>query len=106
MISRTWRGWTTLENAAAYEAIVTNDVIPGILAMDIAGLEKIELYNRRLDQEVEFMTVMWFRSIKDVVDFMGDDYEKSHVPQRAREVLSRFDVRSQHYDVLLSRSTR
>ncbi len=43
MISRIWRGWTTFENADAYEAIVTSEVIPGILDMKVAGLEKIEL---------------------------------------------------------------
>jgi hypothetical protein len=34
-----------------------------------------------------------------VIRFAGEDYEKSYVPQKAREVLARFDERSQHYEV-------
>ena len=99
MISRTWRGWTTLENAAAYEAIVTNEVIPGILAMEIAGLEKIELYNRHLDHEVEFMTVMWFKSIDAVVDFMGDQLSLALL--RFKQPAKRLFHLSSHLDLCL-----
>ena len=102
MISRIWHGWTTPENADRYQEIVTGQVIPGIQAMSIPGFRKIELYRRPLDGEVEFITVMWFDSLDAVKAFVGEDYEVSHVPPEARAVLSRFDARSQHYDVLLS----
>jgi hypothetical protein len=42
---------------------------------------------------------MWFDTIDAVRDFAGDDYEKAYVPPVARSVLSRFDARSQHYEV-------
>lgn len=32
MICRLWRGWTTKDNADAYERIVRGEVIPGIEA--------------------------------------------------------------------------
>jgi hypothetical protein len=35
VICRLWRGWTTGENARAYEAIVRGEVIPGIEAQQI-----------------------------------------------------------------------
>ena len=44
---------------------------------------------------------MWFDSLDSVRSFMGEDYEVAHVPDIARAVLSRFDARSQHYDVIL-----
>ena len=31
--------------------------------------------------------------------FSGEDHERAYVPQKAREVLSRFDERSQHYEI-------
>ncbi len=105
MISRIWHGWTTHENADSYEAIVTGEVIPGILSMDIEGFEKIELFRRSREKDVEFITIMWFRDLDSVKAFVGEDHEVSHVPKRAREVLSDFDRRSQHYDVRLVRST-
>jgi len=43
---------------------------------------------------------MWFTDIDSVKAFMGEDYEVAHVPERARNVLSHFDARSAHYEVL------
>jgi hypothetical protein len=31
---------------------------------------------------------------------MGDDYDVSHVPERARAALKRFDQRATHYEVI------
>lgn len=99
-ICRIWRGWTTPENAAAYEAIVGGEVIPEIEARRIPGFLSIDLMRRRVEHEVEFTTIMWFDDIESVKSFVGDDYEVAHVPPRARTVLSRFDERSAHYDVI------
>ena len=46
MICRLWRGWTTQENAAAYERIVRGEVIPGIEARGIPGFRQIDLMRR------------------------------------------------------------
>ena len=100
MICRLWRGWTTPENAPAYEAIVRGEVIPAIEARRIPGFLAIDLVRRPLGDEVEFATIMWFDDIDAVQAFVGKDYEVAHVPQRAREVLSRFDERSAHFEVL------
>ena len=48
---------------------------------------------------MEFVTVMWFDNIDAVRAFAGEDYEVSVVPAKARELLSRFDTRSRHYEV-------
>jgi hypothetical protein len=103
MICRLWRGWTTPENAAAYERVVRAEVIPGIEARKIPGFRHIDLMRRDTDgavPEVEFVTMMWFDQLADVRAFMGDDYEVAHVPAAARAVLSRFDPRSAHFEVL------
>jgi hypothetical protein len=42
---------------------------------------------------------MWFDSIDAVRAFAGEDYEAAVVPPKARALLSRFDARSQHYEV-------
>ena len=102
MISRIWHGWTTPENADAYERIVSTEVLPEIAARQIAGYRGAHLLRRPIDDEVEFVTIMWFDSLEAVRDFMGDDYEVAHVPPPARAVLARFDRRSQHYETLLA----
>jgi heme-degrading monooxygenase HmoA len=100
MICRVWRGWTTPENADAYESIVRGEVIPGIESMRIPGFQHIDLLRRDLDTEVEFVTIMWFDDLESIKAFTGDDYALSHVPAPARAVLARFDERSAHYEVI------
>ena len=42
---------------------------------------------------------MWFDSWDAVRQFAGEDYKLAYVPPKAREVLARFDERSQHYEI-------
>ena len=103
MIARVWHGWTSPENADAYEALLRTEIFPGILARQVAGFERIELFRREAGAEVEFMTVMWFASLDAVKAFAGEDHEAAYVPASARAVLARFDARSQHYEVRVRR---
>lgn len=100
MICRLWRGWTTRDNADAYERIVRGEVIPGIEARKIAGFRHIDLMKREVGNEVEFQTLMWFDSLDAIKAFMGDDYSVSHVPEAARAVLERFESHAAHYEVI------
>jgi heme-degrading monooxygenase HmoA len=99
MVGRIWYGWTTLENADAYENLLKTEIFPGIAAKNVPGYRSIQLYRRPLDGEVEFITIMWFDSWDSVKQFAGEDYEKAYVPPNAREVLLRFDERSKHYEI-------
>jgi heme-degrading monooxygenase HmoA len=100
MICRYWRGWTTRENAGAYQKILVGEVIPAIESRRIDGFRRIEMMRRDLfDGDVEFATIMWFDDIDAVKKFVGDDYERAHVPPAARAALKRFDERSTHYEV-------
>ena len=99
-VCRLWRGWTTPENADAYEKIVRGEVIPGIESREIPGFRHIDLMRRDMGDEVEFQTLMWFDSLDSIKAFMGDDYTVSHVPPQARAVLKRFDERAAHFEVI------
>ena len=100
MICRQWRGWTTPDKADAYERIVPGEVILEIEAKRIPGFRHIDLMRRDLGSEVEFQTLMWFDSLEAIKAFTGDDYAVSHVPAAARAMLSRFDERAAHFEVL------
>jgi heme-degrading monooxygenase HmoA len=104
MIARVWHGWTSRENADAYETLLKTEIFPGILAKGVDGFQKIELFRRDLGAEIEFMTVMWFRDLAAVKAFAGENYEAAYVPARARAVLARFDQSSQHYEIRERRS--
>jgi heme-degrading monooxygenase HmoA len=100
MVCRIWHGWTSPQNAEAYEKVVRGDVIPGIEARRIPGFRQIDLLRHQAGDEVEFTTLMWFDNLEAVKQFMGEDYSVSHVPAAARSVLARFDERALHYDVI------
>ena len=114
MISRIWHGWTKPEKADAYEELLKREIFVGIRGRAIPGFQSIQLFRRDLGTEpgspadasasagvveVEFITVMWFDSLESVRVFAGEDYEAAVVPPAARALLSRFDARSQHYEV-------
>jgi heme-degrading monooxygenase HmoA len=80
MICRIWHGWTTPQNAEAYEKIVRGEVIPEIEAMGIPGFQHMDLLRTDLEAEVEFVTLMWFDSLDSVKNCMGRDYTRAHVP--------------------------
>ena len=99
MIGRVWHGWTTPERADDYEQLLRTEVFVGILGKQVPGFHRIELCRRPAGEEVEFMTVMWFDSLDDIRGFAGEDAEAAYVPRAARQILKRFDPRSQHYEV-------
>ena len=99
MISRIWHGYTTHEKADAYESLLKKEIFQGIGNREIKGYKGIQLFRRKLENEEEFITIMWFDSLDSVRSFAGEDYETAVVPPKARKLLTRFDERSKHYEV-------
>ncbi len=102
-IKRVWHGWTTLENADKYQQVLQNEVIPGIEAKDIPGFRKFEILRLEREEEVEFLTIITFDSIENVIAFQGENYKKSYVPEVAQKVLKRWDIEIPHYELIETR---
>ncbi len=102
MITRIWHGWTTLEQADAYEMLLRSEVLPAIRGRSLAGFHGVSLLRRTLPTEVEFVTIMRFESLAAVREFAGVDWENAVVPPAARALLLRFDERSAHYETIVS----
>ncbi|MCB2205102.1 antibiotic biosynthesis monooxygenase [bacterium] len=102
-IKRVWHGWTTLENADAYQEVLSNTVLPGIEAKNIPGFRQVIVLRTEHSEEVEFVTIMTFDSIQNVIDFQGEDYRKSYVPDVAQKVLKRWDQEAAHYELIETR---
>jgi heme-degrading monooxygenase HmoA len=98
MIGRLWHGWTTHDDADAYEALLRREVLPGIHR--VPGYHGAYLLRRDAGPEVEFVTMTLFDTWDAVREFAGADFEAAVVPPAARALLARFDARSVHYDVL------
>jgi len=103
MISRIWHGWTTSDNADKYETLLKEEIFVGIQGRHIRGFKNIQLLRRDVGREVEFVTIMLFDTLDAVREFAGQDYEAAVVPEKARAVLSHFDKRSQHYELIEER---
>lgn len=99
MIVRIWHGWTTPENADAYERLLRNEIFVGIKGRNITGFREIKLLRDDGEKECEFVTIMEFDSFESVKQFAGEDYERAVVPDEARKLLKRFDQSSRHYEL-------
>ena len=99
MISRFWRGWTTVANADAYENLLRTKILPGIHR--VKGYRGAYLLRRNVGDGVEFATLTLWESLDAVRAFAGEEYEVAVVIPEARKLLSRFDERSLHYDTIV-----
>ena len=102
MIARIWHGWTAPENADAYEDFLRTKMFPSIHR--VPGYLGADLLRSNGPDEVAFVTITRFESLAAVKEFAGEDYERAVVEPEARQLLSRFDKRSQHYEVVIARA--
>lgn len=100
MIARLWHGWTTPGDADAYEALLRNEVLPGIVSREIPGYLGAHVLRRERPDDVEFVTLLWFRHLDAVRAFAGEEHARSVVPPAARELLVRFEEEAHHYEVV------
>ena len=101
MIARLWHGWTAPENADAYEEFLRTKMFPSIHR--VPGYLGAELLRRQDGNEIAFVTITRFESLESVRTFAGEDYEAAVVEPEARRLLSRFDSRSEHYEIVIAR---
>lgn len=99
MISRLWRGWTTVGNADAYETLLRTKILPGIHG--VRGYKGAYLLRRNVAAGVEFATLTLWESMDAIREFAGEDHEVAVISPEARKLLSRFDERSLHYETIL-----
>ena len=100
MIARVWRGFTTLENADAYESHLKPELLPGL--SQARGFRGSHLLRRTVGDEVEFITIILWNSLDDVRRIAGPDYEQAVIPEDRLPLLSRYDARAGHYEVISS----
>ena len=69
-ITRMWRGWTSAENADAYERFLLDELFPSMRG--IAGFRGADVLRRRDGDEVAFVTLTRFDSLDAVRAFAGE----------------------------------
>jgi antibiotic biosynthesis monooxygenase (ABM) superfamily enzyme len=96
MITRLWRGWTTVDNADAYERFLLDDLFPSM--REIAGFRGADILRRLEHEEVAFITLTRFDSVAAIQAFAGDNYETPVLEPRALALLARYERRALHFD--------
>ena len=100
MISRVWHGWTKPEHAAAYEAMLRSEILPGIHR--VPGFRGATLLRRRDGAEEEFVTITRFDDLAAVRAFAGEDYTRAVIAPDGQPLLTRYDEHSVHYETAFS----
>ena len=99
MITRYWRGWTTPENAPVYEKLLLEEIMPKIHAIE--GYKGSQIMSRELESgEVEFATITFWSSLDVITNFVGDDIERANIPAEAAQLMTRWDERVVHYEMI------
>jgi heme-degrading monooxygenase HmoA len=97
MIARLWRGWTSSENADAYERLLREQVLPGLQRID--GYRGGYILRQEGTDEVEFVVMNLFESLEAVRAFAGPEYTVPVFEPEARQLLSKVEPVARHYEV-------
>ena len=97
MIARHWRGWTEPQNADAYEALLTEKVLPDLRS--IQGYRGGYVLRSDGPVKSEFVVINLFDSLESVKAFAGDNYRTPVFEPDARSLLSRIESLAHHYEV-------
>ena len=98
MVARVWHGYSTVEHADAYEAMLKPELLPGI--SKVKGYKGSYLLRRNIGDEIEFITIMLWDSIESIRAAVGEDYETAVVPEERRRYLTHYDAKSAHYEIV------
>jgi antibiotic biosynthesis monooxygenase (ABM) superfamily enzyme len=95
MITRLWRGWTSPDNADAYESFLIDELFPSMRS--IPGFRDADVLRRDDGEEVAFVTLTRFESLEAIREFAGKEYEKPVLEPEALALLARYEERALHY---------
>ena len=99
MIARVWSAQTTAAQAPAYAAHLSSHVLPALGKLD--GYAGATLFERSVPDGVEVVVTTFWRSVDSIRAFAGADFEEAVVAEEAASLLTRFDRRVRHYEVVV-----
>lgn len=99
MIARLWSAQSTPEQAPAYADHLRTHVLPAVRKVD--GYAGAMLLQRRASDAVEIVVITWWRSLDAIRGFAGADIENAVVADEAAVLLTQFDRRVRHYELVV-----
>jgi heme-degrading monooxygenase HmoA len=99
MIARVWSAETTPAQAPAYADHLRAHVLPALRRVE--GYAGAMLLERSTSGVVEVVVITLWRSLDVIRGFAGADLEHAVVADEAAAVLTKFDRRVRHYDLVV-----
>jgi heme-degrading monooxygenase HmoA len=99
VIARVWSAQTTTARAPAYADHLRTHVLPAVRRLE--GYAGAQLLERDASGSTEIIVITYWRSLDAVRSFAGADPEQAVVAEEAAALLTDFDRRVRHYDVLV-----
>src|SRR5437867_12173616 len=103
MIARVWTALTTKQNQHKYYEHFRTDVLPALQRLD--GYAGATLNSRGSAERVEILVITRWRSIEALRAFAGPDVEHAVVADEAALVLTTWERRATHYEMVLEDAT-
>lgn len=100
MIARVWHGSTRPVDADRYVSHLRQHVVPALDAID--GFRGVHLLRRARGDRVDFTVITMWESLEAIGRFAGKDPEVAVVAPEAQAILTAYDRRVAHYDVVES----
>jgi heme-degrading monooxygenase HmoA len=100
MIARLWSAHTTPARATLYLEHFSKHVQPTLRTF--AGHAGATVMTRETSGSVEVLVTTFWRSMQDIEAFAGPDREAAVVVPEAAALLTSFDKRAVHYDLVLA----
>jgi heme-degrading monooxygenase HmoA len=99
VVARYWSARTTAENAPRYADHLRQHVVPVLRGLD--GYAGARLLQRTSGSGVEVVVLTWWQSLDAIRAFAGADLETAVVADAAAALLTDYDRRVNHYEVML-----
>lgn len=99
MIARFWSARTTPALAPGYVDHLKTHVLPTLRKLD--GYAGAMLLKRAVSEVVEIIVITWWRSLDAIRGFAGADLEEAVVADEAASLLTQFDLRVRHYELVV-----
>ncbi len=103
LVHRYWKGVTKPGQENAYIAHLEGETFPALRRM--AGFVHVVVLRRPVESGTEFQVITHWRSLDDIKAFAGEDVEAAVVPPAAAALLSSYDRRAAHYEMVYVKGT-
>jgi heme-degrading monooxygenase HmoA len=98
MIARVWSAQSTPAQAPAYVEHLRSQVLPTVRTVD--GYVGAMLLEQVVPNAVEIIVITFWQSVDAIRGFAGADLEGAVVADEAAALLTQFDRRVRHYEVV------